>query len=131
MGLRFRGACADRAPRNEIRHILRTHRIERFRACGQTEFGNVEQQLARFLQPLFDMERIVHVRVVNHAFPTRRGARFFEIHAHDDEQCIADFVGKFFQAMRIIHRSNRIVHRTRADDHEQTRIAPIENLFDD
>ena len=59
--------------------------------------------------------------VVDIAFPARRRARFFEIHAHDDAQRVADVVvGQLLQAARVVHAGDRIVDRARADDDEQS-----------
>ena len=57
--LGLRGTRADRAPGDQVRKVLRRDRIERLGRARQAEGIQIEEQLARDVQPLFDVKRIV------------------------------------------------------------------------
>ncbi len=54
--------------------------------AGKSEFGDVQQQFPRQENSLLDMKGIIQVRIVDQALPAHGGARFLEIHAHDEQQ---------------------------------------------
>ena len=70
MSLGFSGARANRRPGNQILQILRGNWIERLGRGGQTQVCNIQQQLATDAQPLFDLKRVIKVRVVDQPFPS-------------------------------------------------------------
>ena len=70
MSLGFSGARANRRPGNQILQILRGNWIERFGRGRQTQVCNIQQQLATDAQPLFDLKRVIKVRVVDQPFPS-------------------------------------------------------------
>ena len=82
------------------------------------------------MQSLLDIKGIIQVRIVDQAFPAYGGAWLLEVHAHDDQQCIADFIGELFQSGGIIAGSFYIVNRAGAYDDEQTVILAIHNVVD-
>ncbi len=127
MGLRFGSAGADRGPRDQVAIILWRNRVERLGAGRQADFGNVEQELAGFLHADVDAEAVVHERVVDIALPAHRGARLFEIDAHDQLQRVADFVGQRLEAAGVIEAGDRVVDRAGADDDEEARVRALEN----
>ena len=86
MHLRFGRARADRAPRHEVRDVLRRDRIEELRSDGDARVAEPAEQVARDAQAVVDRETLVEVRIVDEAFPADGRARFLEVHAHDDEQ---------------------------------------------
>ena len=131
MGLRFRGAGADRRPGDELRQILRHDRIERLGAGRQAELGHVQEKLAREQYPLLDVKRIVEVRIVDQSLPAHRGARLLEIHPHDQHQRGADLIGQALQAIGVLPRRIHVVNRARPHHHEQPRIAALQDRADD
>ena len=70
MSLGFSGARTNRRPGNQILQILRGNWIERFGRGRQTQVCNIQQQLATDAQPLFDLKRVIKVRVVDKPFPS-------------------------------------------------------------
>jgi cobaltochelatase CobN len=130
VGLRFGGARADRAPRDQVGKILRRDRIERLGRAGQAHRVQIEEQAARNAQALLDVKAVVQIRIVYQPLPADRGARLLEIHAHDHEQRIGELGGKPSQPPAVVMRRRRIVDRARPDDDEQPRIAPLEDRLD-
>ena len=84
--LAFGGARADGAPGNQVADELGAEQVQKLGAGRQAQFDDVQQQLPRTLQPVVDGKTAVQMGVVDIPFPAHRGARFFKIHAHDDEQ---------------------------------------------
>src|SRR3546814_15547338 len=69
------------------------------------------------------------LRVVDQPFPADRGARFFKIDAHDDQQMLVELRTQGFEAGRVFERRFRIVDRAWTDDHQQAIIAPVEYVL--
>ena len=86
MHLAFGGARADCSPTDQVRNVLRGDEIEELDPGRYAGVVQVEQQPPRDAQSLVDVEPAVEVGVVDQSFPPDRGARLFEIDAHDDEQ---------------------------------------------
>jgi hypothetical protein len=126
VGLRFGGAGADCGPRDEVAVVLRRNRVERLGTGRQADLGDVEQELAGLFHADVDAEAVVHEGVVDVALPAHRGARLFEIDAHDDLQRVADFVGQRLQAAGVVEAGHRVVDRAGADDDEQAVILALE-----
>src|SRR5690606_16146971 len=76
MHLALGRARADRAPRDEVREVLRRDDVEKFTPRGQPERVDLPQQLARDAQALVDREAAVEMRVVDESLPADRSARF-------------------------------------------------------
>ena len=74
--LRLGGPCADGAPRDEVVEILRGYGVEKLRANGNADVGEVTEKLPGDAEPLVYLERAVYGRVVDEAFPTNCRARF-------------------------------------------------------
>jgi cobaltochelatase CobN len=129
--LRLGGARADGRPGDQIAEILRRDRVEGLGAGGQADFGELEQELACLLHALIDAEGIVHVRVIDIAFPAGGGARLFEIDAHHQVQRFADLVGERLQAARVVETGDRVMDRARADDDKQAAVAAVEDVAQD
>ena len=127
VGLRFGGAGADRSPGDELRQVLRHDRVERLGRRGDAVLGEVEQQLARLAQALLDVERVVHVGVVDQPLPADRGARLLEINAHEEQHRALDALGESAQPHRVLARRRRVVDRTRAHDHEYPRVLAVQD----
>ena len=72
----------------------------------------------------------IQIRIVDQTFPADDSPRFFEINSHDAEELIANLVSQFGQLAGIINRSGRVVDGTGPNDHQQTWIPAIEDLFD-
>ncbi|MNZ48630.1 hypothetical protein D3C78_663780 [compost metagenome] len=128
VGLRFGGAGADGRPADQVLQVLRGNRVERFGGGRQAHFGQVQQQFAADVQAILDLERVIQVRVVDQAFPADGGARFFEIHAHDQVQRVGHFLGQHFQALGVLVGGLDVVDRARADHDEQAMVLAVENI---
>ena len=84
MDLRFCGAGTNGTPADQVSNILRADHIEKFRTGRQAKFIDIQQQFTRNTQAIIDAEAVIHVRIINQALPADGGARFFEIHAHNN-----------------------------------------------
>jgi len=128
VSLRLGGARPDRIPADQVGEILGRERIERFGARRQAHARELEQQRARAHHALIDPERIVHVRIVDEAFPAGGGARLFEVHAHHQDQRVLHFPRKRLKAVRVLQRRLRIVDRAGTDHNEQAMVAPVQDV---
>jgi hypothetical protein len=130
MGLRFGGAGADGAPRDQVAEVLGADRIECLGAGRQAKLVDVEQHLARELQAFLDGEGVVHARIVDEPLPARGGAGLLEVDPHHDEDRVAHLVGHGLQATCVVHGGGRVVDRAGSHHHQQPRVAPVEDLLD-
>ncbi len=80
------GARADRAPRDEIREVLRRDHVEILGAGRQIELVDLEKNAPREAQAVVDPVAVVEVRVVDQPLPAHRRARLLEIDAHHDDE---------------------------------------------
>ena len=62
------------------------------------------------MKALLNIKGVVQVRIVDEAFPANGCARLLEIDTHNDQQRIADFIGKLLEARGVISRSLNIVN---------------------
>ena len=130
MHLTLDRARADRAPAHQIREELPEGRVEEFGARREAEIGEIGEKLAGKAEPFVDVIGPVQVRIVDKPFPSDDGSRLFEVHAHDDEDSIADPVRQLSQALRIFDRGLGVVDRARTDDGKEACVAAVENGFD-
>ena len=86
---------------------------------GQTEIEHFAEKGARGAQAVGDVVGTIEVRIHDQSFPSDGGARFFEIHAHDDHDPIGDFFGESREALRIVAPCFQIVDRAGADDEKE------------
>ena len=128
MRLRFGSARANGVPGDQVAQILRRNGVQRFGTRRQAEFVNGQQEFTGLGHAGIDLERIVHVRVVDVAFPAHGGARFFKIHAHDDHQRIGDLVGQRLQATGVVYAGDRVMNRAGAHDDKRARVFVFENI---
>jgi hypothetical protein len=63
-------------------------------------------------------------------FPADGGARFLEIHAHDDVQIVAQAFAQLFQTARIFQSGVGIVDGTRPDDYQQAIVRADQDVMD-
>src|SRR3546814_864135 len=129
MQLGFGGPRADRAPGNEVGQIQRRQDVEILDAGRNAHVVELQQQLAADAQTLVDVVAVVEVRVVDQPFPADRGARFFKIDAHDDQQMLVELRTQGFEAGRVFERRFRIVDRAWTDDHQQAIVATVEYVL--
>jgi hypothetical protein len=127
MGLRLGGTGADRGPADELRKILRHDRIERLGRGGDLDLREVQQQLAREPDALLDLERVVHVGVVDEPLPADRRARLLEVDAHQHDHRALDSLHQRLQAIGVLTRCDEVVDRAGTDDDEQARVFPLED----
>src|SRR3546814_14126128 len=66
------------------------------------------------------------LRVVDQPFPADRGARFFKIDAHDDQQMLVELRTQGFEAGRVFERRFRIVDRAWNDDQQHESVVNVE-----
>lgn len=55
--------CANRAPRDQVRDVLRRDCVEQLAACGEAHLGNLEEEAAGEAEPLVDLEAAVELGV--------------------------------------------------------------------
>jgi len=99
-------------------------------ACGggQAQLGDIAQQFAADMQPLFDLEGIVQVGVVDKTLPAHGGARLLKIDAHDNQQGVGNLLGDRLQAVRIIHGGIHVVDGAGANHHHQAVVLAVEDV---
>jgi hypothetical protein len=130
MALALGRARADRAPGDQVGDELRAQQVEELGAGGQAQRGEVEQQLARALEPFVDREAAVEVRVVDVALPADRGARLLEVRPHDDEQVVLQRVRRRLQPLAVLHRLVVVVDGARPHDDDEAVVAPVQHVGD-
>jgi hypothetical protein len=123
-------ARADRAPADQVGDVLRTDQVEELGAGGQAHPVDLEQQLARQVEPLVDLEALVEVRVVDQPLPADRGTRLLEVDPHHDQQVVARRVRARHEAARVGDRGVGVVHRARADDDQQPVVGARQDVVD-
>ena len=128
--LTFRRPRTDRAPRNQVRVILRRNHVEELRRSGHAHIVQRQQQAARLTQAVVDVERTVQVRVVNQTFPTHRRARFFKIHAHHNQQFFFIFLAQHQQTFGVFQGGFGVVDGTRTDNHQQAVVLAVNQIGD-
>ena len=96
MDLTFGGSCTYRTPGNQITDILWGDGVEYFVSAGQSDTVDVEQEFSRQSKSFVDILGFVEIWVVDKSFPTDRGARFFEIYSHYDEDFVLNLIGNMF-----------------------------------
>jgi hypothetical protein len=111
-----------------IAEVLRHDRVERLGGRRQAEVREFDQQAARLAQSLLDVEGVVHVRVVDQPLPADRGARLLEVHAHDEVERLLHALGQRLEAPGVLARSLQVVDRAGTHDHEEPRVAPVEDV---
>ena len=126
MHLAFRIASADRTPADRVGNVLRAGWFQEFRGGGQTCVQYAKQRTTGQKQAFFDIAAAVDVGIVDQAFPTDRRTRFFEIHAHHNQQFSAQLVFQRGQATGVIECGSRIMHGTRTDDHQQSIVLAVQ-----
>ena len=81
-------ARANRNPTDEVGQVLRYDGIEELRRSRHPHLRDIQQQIPALLQAGRDVERIIHVRIVQQPLPANSGSRLFEVHAHGDEHSV-------------------------------------------
>ena len=130
MHLALGGARADRSPADEARDILRRDHVEKLGAGGNAHLGQVEQQMPRLAQAVVDLERLVEVGIVDEALPAERGARLFEVHAHDEAELLRELGDGVLQQLGILTRCLGVVNGAGADDDKQAIVLAVEDVDD-
>ena len=128
--LAFGGARADGAPGNQVGIILRRDHVEKFGGGRHAHVVEGEQQAARLAQAEVDVESAVEVRVVDEAFPAHGGARFFEIHAHHNQQFFFVFFAQGQKLAGVFERGFGVVDGAGADNQQQALVAAVHQIGD-
>ena len=113
----------------EVRQVLRHDRVERLGRGRQPDARRGCSSSSRAMpDALLDVERVVHVRVVDQALPADRRARLLEIDAHQ-QQHRASRRAAASPRRRVAYSraATGVVDRARPDDHEQPRVLAIED----
>ena len=130
MSLRFRGPRADGGPGDEFPQVLRHDRIQRLGRRREAHLRQLDQESPRHPDALLDVERVVHVRIVDQALPADGRARLLEVDPHDQVEGRRNPLRQRPQSPCVLARRIQVVDRTGADHHEQSRVAAIEDVAD-
>ena len=130
VSLRFCGAGANGAPADHVGYIFRGNRIEHFIGNRHPQLGDMAQQATGDAESLGDQMGAVHVRVIDQSLPANSGTRFLKVDPHDQQQLVADPVGKVCQAFGVFHGCFGVVDGAGADHHHQAAVAPMEDILD-
>ena len=128
MRLAFCGARANGAPGDQVAQVLRRDRVQRLGAAGQPKFVDGNEQAPGNGQAFFNVERVVHARVVDQPFPAHRGAGLLKVHPHHQEQLVGHLGAQGVQAMRVVHGGVNVVNGARPHHHQQARVAAVQNM---
>ena len=76
MELRLSSTRTNRTPGDEVIDVLRGNSVEKLRANGNAEMGEVTKKLTRKMKSLIYLKRTIDGRIIDKAFPANRRARF-------------------------------------------------------
>ncbi len=129
MDLTLGRSRADRAPADEVAEVLRRDRVEILGAGSDALRRSAHRSRPRAVcsPRLMSYELFRCGSLINPFQPIGR-ARFFEIDAHDDLQCVLIRRDLFGEALRVFERRRRIVDRARSDHDDQARIAAMNDV---
>ncbi len=131
MDLALRGAGADRAPGDEVSHVLRADGLQEFGGRGQTQCGDLLQESAGCAQARGDVVAAVQMGgIVDEALPANSGARLFEVGPHDDQQVFFVLLGLADQPAGVFETSLGIVDGARANDHQKAIVHAVHDGAD-
>jgi hypothetical protein len=129
MGLAFGRACSDRGPADQVGDILRTDRIEQFRAARKTQLIDLEQDSPRQFHARCNITGSIEMGIVDESFPADGGSRLFKIGPHHDQEAVTQGIGNQLQLSGIFVGSFGIMDGTGAhDDQQPVPILAMENL---
>src|SRR5260221_11006886 len=123
-------ARTNRGPADEIADILRRDGIDELGRGRHAHAVDLEQQLPRQPQAIIDVKRSIEIRIVDQAFPASPRPRFLEIHAHHDQQPVAELSAELPDRAGIFQCSGDVMDGTRADDDEQPGVFTGQNAAD-
>ena len=130
MRLGFGGPRSDGGPRDEIAQVLGGDGIQSLRGRGQAELVHLKQEGASLLHPFFDMEAVIHARIVDEALPAGRRARFLEIDPHDEHQRVGHFLRQRPEALGVVETSLGIVDGAGSHHEEQALVLAIQDALE-
>ena len=76
--------------------------------------------MTRVTKASVHVETPIEAWIVYEPLPSKRGSGLFEVHAHDNEELLLQFLCDLGQTIRILETGMRIVNGARADDHQET-----------
>ncbi len=126
--LRLGGARANRGPGQKVIEVAGGHWLQQFGGDRQAAFDHVQHQPAGQRDAGVHVVAAIEVRVVGQAFPADRGAGFFDVGAHHQQQLVVDFAAEGCQAVGVFQGRARVVDRARANDHQQALVAAFEDV---
>ena len=129
MRLTFCGSRADGIPADQLAEVLRTERIERFSGDRKTHFIDLDHQFACPQHAFGHLERVVHVRIIDEAFPSGDGSRLFKVDAHHGQNGFGNVLGQLQKSFRIFERGLRVVDRARSGNNKKPIVDIVENLL--
>ena len=131
MRRRFCRSRTDGRQRDQVCDVLRRDGFQHFSRRWQPDVVDIQQNLSCLAQARRDIKRVIHMRVVDQAFPANGRARLFEIDPHHDDDPVTDFVGDDFQSASVLQRHSGMVDGTWSDDRDHAFVISAENVFND
>ncbi len=128
--LRFAGTRTDGGPTEQVVEVTGGHRLQQFGGQRQTALKDIQHQLSRQAQAFGHVTAAIEVRVVQQPFPANRGARFFHVGAHHQQQLVIDLCRQLGQAFGVFEGAGAVMQGAGADHHQQARITAIEHGTD-
>jgi len=128
--LAFGGAGADGSPTDEGGDVLGGDHVEELGACGDADFGEVEEEMACLAEAVVDLEGFVEVGVVDEALPAEGGAGLFEVDTHDDAEIAGVFGDGGLQEFGVLAGGVGVVNGAGAHDDEEAMVFAVEDLDD-
>src|SRR5262249_18994879 len=110
MYLAFSRSRADRGPGDEVGNVLRRCRIEEFATGRHPKIADVQKQPPSDPQASINIETFVETGIIDQPLPSNRGARLFEIDAHDDFEVLSKTSANARKPPRVIERGLRVVY---------------------
>jgi cobaltochelatase CobN len=121
---------ANGRPAQQVVEVAGGHGLQQLGGDRQAALDHAQHQATGQGDAGVHVVAAIQVRVVGQAFPAHRGARFFNVGAHHQQQLVADFMVERRQAVGVFQRRARVMDRAGADDHQQAFVAAFEDGAD-
>ena len=105
VNLTLRRPRTNGAPTNQIRGVLGRDGIEELASCGESQLGDVEEEGSCDSETFVNLERAVHVWIVDETFPADRRTGLLEVDAHDDVQVVFGLLSVFAEFVCVFERA--------------------------
>ena len=121
---------ADRAPRHEIRDVLRRDRVEELACRRHPAVEDLEHEVAGLAEARVHVPGLVEVGVVDHALPAGGRSGLLEVHAHHAAELVAQLGRLLVEALRVVERGLDVVDAARSHDDHQPVVGLVEDPLD-